>query len=270
MSNIPSHAIILAAGLGSRLRPLTDTRPKPLVEVHGTPILHNALANLAALGVTETTIVVGYRKDDIMASCGDTFDGMNIIYVESSVFERTGSAYSLWLARDTLLKGDIFLLEGDVFFEKSALTRLLDHEGNVAALDVFDEMMSGSAVILSDDGQVREFRMNQSSADPSAEPLYKTINLFRFGADTLRDHLVPRLDDLVASGGSKAYVEQVLAGLIADGGLRIKSALCDDLRWFEIDSTADLCVAERIFRGQRPNLAGAAMADRPAAMPNGL
>lgn len=270
MPNIPSHAIILAAGLGSRLRPLTETRPKPLVEVHGTPILHNALANLAALGVTETTIVVGYRKDDIMASCGDTFDGMNITYVESSVFERTGSAYSLWLARDTLLNGDVFLLEGDVFFEKSALGRLLDHEGNVAALDVFDEMMSGSAVVLSDDGQVREFRMNQSGANLSMEPLYKTINLFRFGADTLRDHLVPRLNDLVASGGSKAYVEQVLAGLIADGRLSIKGVLCDDLRWFEIDSTADLCVAERIFRGQIPKLAGAAMIDRRVATPNRL
>jgi NDP-sugar pyrophosphorylase family protein len=268
--DIPNHAVILAAGLGSRLRPLTETRPKPLVEVHGTPILHNALANLAALGVTETTVVVGYRKDDIMASCGDTFDGMNITYVESSVFERTGSAYSLWLARDTLMNGDIFLLEGDVFFEKSALIRLLDHEGNVAALDVFDEMMSGSAVVLSGDGQVREFRMNQSRADLSAEPLYKTINLFRFDADTLRDHLVPRLDDLVASGGGKAYVEQVLAGLIADGGLKIKGALCDDLRWFEIDSTADLCVAERIFRGQRPNLVGAVMTDRPAVMSNRL
>jgi NDP-sugar pyrophosphorylase family protein len=266
MSDSPSHAIILAAGLGSRLRPLTDARPKPLVEVHGTPILHNALSNLASLGVVETTVVVGYRKDDIMRSCGSTFDGMKVTYVESSEFERTGSAYSLWLARDTLLDGDLFLLEGDVFFERSALARLLDHEGDVAALDVFDEMMSGSAVTLSDDGHVREFRMNQSIADLSAEPLYKTINLFRFGKDTLREHLVPRLDHVFACGGSKAYVEQVLASLIADGELRIKAALCDDLRWFEIDSTADLCVAERIFRGQRPHLTRVTRTSRTAAM----
>jgi NDP-sugar pyrophosphorylase family protein len=252
MPDTPSHAIILAAGLGSRLRPLTDTRPKPLVEVHGTPILHNALLNLASLGVAETTIVVGYRKDDIMTSCGRGFGGMKITYVESAEFERTGSAYSLWLARETLLNGDLFLLEGDVFFEHSALARLLDHEGDVAALDVFDEMMTGSAVTLAADGHVREFRMNQSATDLSTEPLYKTINLFRFDTNTLRRHLVPRLDRIFASGGTKAYVEQVLASLIADGELKIKGALCDDLRWFEIDSTADLCVAERIFRSQRP------------------
>jgi NDP-sugar pyrophosphorylase family protein len=270
MPETPRHAIILAAGLGSRLRPLTETRPKPLVEVHGTPILHNALANLAALGVTQTTIVVGYRKDDIMTSCGGAFKGMTINYVESSEFERTGSAYSLWLARETLMDGDLFLLEGDVFFERSALARLLDHEGDVAALDVFDEMMTGSAVILSDDGHVREFRMNQSSADLSTQPLYKTINLFRFGADTLMDHLVPRLDGVFAAGGSKAYVEQVLAGLIADGELKIKGALCDDLRWFEIDSTADLCVAERIFRSRRPYPGGAMPGHRAAVAVSGL
>jgi NDP-sugar pyrophosphorylase family protein len=270
MPDTPNHAIILAAGLGSRLRPLTDTRPKPLVEVHGTPILHNALSNLASLGVAETTIVVGYRKDDIKRSCGRSFDGMRISYVESAEFERTGSAYSLWLARETLLDGDLFLLEGDVFFELSALARLLDHEGDVAALDVFDEMMSGSAVTLAEDGHVREFRMNQSIADLSAEPLYKTINLFRFSKHTLREHLVPRLDHLFASGGSKAYVEQVLASLIADRELTIKGVLCDDLRWFEIDSTADLCVAERIFRGRQPRFARAALSSHAVAMTSGL
>ncbi|MGY8668604.1 phosphocholine cytidylyltransferase family protein [Bradyrhizobium sp. UFLA05-109] len=256
MPDTPSQAVILAAGLGSRLRPLTETRPKPLIEVHGTPILHNALGNLAALGVSETTIVVGYRKDDITASCGDAYGSMKITYVESSEFENTGSAYSLWLARDTLMNGDIFLLEGDVIFESSALSRLLDHEGDIAAVDVFDEMMTGSAVTLSEDDYVREFRLNQSSADLSKDPLYKTINLFRFGGDTLKDHLVSRLDALFASGGGTAYVEQVLAGLIADGKLRIRAAICDDLKWFEIDSAADLRIAERIFRSQRPRPTG--------------
>ncbi|MGV7215409.1 phosphocholine cytidylyltransferase family protein [Bradyrhizobium sp. UFLA05-112] len=256
MPDIPSQAIILAAGLGSRLRPLTETRPKPLIEVHGRPILHNALGNLAALGVSETTIVVGYRKDDITASCGDAYGNMKITYVESSEFERTGSAYSLWLARDTLMNGDVFLLEGDVIFECSALSRLLEHEGDVAAVDIFDEMMTGSAVLLSEDDYVREFRLNQSNADLSTDLLYKTINLFRFGRNTLKEHLVSRLDALFASGGGTAFVEQVLAGLIADDKLRIKAALCDDLKWFEIDSTADLRMAERIFRSERPRLTG--------------
>ena len=91
-SSAPQHAVILAAGLGSRLRPLTDDRPKPLVEVGGVPILHNALRNLAAVGVTDATIVVGYRHDAIERRCGEIFAGIRIQYVVSDVFERTGSA----------------------------------------------------------------------------------------------------------------------------------------------------------------------------------
>lgn len=69
----PKRAVILAAGFGSRLRPLTDLRPKPLVEVNGVPILHNALRNLEAVGVEDVTIVVGYRKDAIQYACGSRF-----------------------------------------------------------------------------------------------------------------------------------------------------------------------------------------------------
>ncbi|MCP3476659.1 phosphocholine cytidylyltransferase family protein [Bradyrhizobium sp. CCGUVB1N3] len=243
VSEIPSYAIILVAGVGSRLRPLTEVRPKPLIEVVGISILRNALRNLAALGVAETTVVVGYRKDDIIASCGDTFGKMNISYVESSHFDHTGSVHSLWLARETLVKGDIFLLGGDVFFESSVFTRMLDHQGDVAAIDIFNETMTGSAVILSEGGYLREFRMNQGSVDLSTEPLYKSINLFRFGKSTLTENLVPRLDAHFASGGRTAYVEEVLAWLIADGELRIKGALCDGLRWSEIDSAIDLDTA---------------------------
>jgi len=126
--HFPTKAVILAAGSGSRLRPLTDLRPKPLVEVNGTPILHNALRNLEALGVDDVTIVVGYRKDAIQYSCGTRFGNLAISYVESNVFDQTGSAYSLWLARDALLSGDTYLLEGDVFFEIDALRKLSLYE----------------------------------------------------------------------------------------------------------------------------------------------
>jgi len=244
----PRRAVILAAGLGSRLRPLTDDRPKPLVPVRGIPILHNALHALAEFGVKDVTIVVGYRNEAIRSSCGESFGGVDITYVESSVFDRTGSAYSLWLARNTLLQGDALLLEGDVFFEEAVLDRLVQsRHGDVAALAPFDETMTGSAVTLSADGFIQEVRMNQSVANLGREPLFKTINLFRFGAATLRDKIVPALDTAIIAGEHRAYVEQILKRLIDGSGLAVASAACDDLKWFEIDSEADLRMAEHIF-----------------------
>jgi NDP-sugar pyrophosphorylase family protein len=243
-----TEAVILAAGIGSRLRPLTLERPKPLIEVHGTPILHNALWHLAAAGIRRTTLVVGYRKEVIERSCGRRFANMDVTYIESDVFDQTGSAYSLWLARDTLLHGPCVLLEGDVFFEPSILARLLaSPHSDVAAVAPFTDVMSGSAVTLSDNGLVQRVFMNQSAGNRQAGALFKTMNLYRFGAHTLRDRLVPALEDTLRGTGNRAYVEQVLGRLVNESGLRLGTEICGDLNWFEIDSQDDLRIAERIF-----------------------
>lgn len=221
--------------------------------VHGVPIVHNALQRLAEIGVRYATIVVGYRKEAIQRSCGRSFAGVEISYVESSAFDRTGSAYSLWLARDTLLLGDALLLEGDVFFEGETLTRLLaSGASDVAAVAPFDATMTGTAVTLSCTGHIAEFRMSQTVDDlrRRSPPLFKTLNLFRFTAGTLGNTLVPALDGLVAAEAGTAYVEQLLAGLVDEARLTLQAALCGDLRWFEIDSEADLRVAEQIFSQQ--------------------
>lgn len=248
----PLRAVILAAGLGSRLRPFTDRRPKPLVEVRGVPILHNALLNLAAVGVKETTIVVGYRREAIEHYCGNAFAGMRIVYVDSDVFDCTGSAYSLWLASATLTKGDALLLEGDVFFDAALLQRVLRLDGNVAAIDGFDSTMTGSAALLDSTGKVLEFRMNQSAATAAAAPIYKTVNIYRFTAHTLRHVIVPALGRVIAAGDRKCYVEQVLAQLVGSGELQLHGVRCEGVRWFEIDSEADLRQAEQIFHAGEP------------------
>ena len=250
-TSTPASAVILAAGFGSRLRPLTDLRPKPLVEVNGVPILHNALRHLAEVGVREATIVVGYRKDAIQYACGRRFAGVDIHYVESAVYDQTGSAYSLWLAREALLRGDTYLLEGDVFFEAEALQRLRrDEAADAADVAPFDERMEGSAVVLGPDGTIVEVRMRQTAADlvrPGAPMLFKTMNLFRFSAATLRNLVVPALDERIASGAIRSYTEELLAHLVVERGLRVHATRCDDLKWYEIDSVEDLGIAERIF-----------------------
>ncbi|KRQ07669.1 hemolysin activation protein [Bradyrhizobium pachyrhizi] len=249
MPGFPRRAVVLAAGIGSRLRPQTDLRPKPLVEVNGTPILHNALRNLHAVGIGEVTIVVGYRKDAIQYACGNRFGGVDIDYVESTEFDRTGSAYSLWLARDALLSGDCLLLEGDVFFEQDALRRLISSASDMTAVAPFDEWMEGSAVLLSDNGLITGFRMKQTAADivPSGPQLFKTMNLLRFSGATLKETVVPALNEIIGSGSRQAYTEELLGYLVERRGLQLTAARCDDLKWCEIDTIEDLHIAERIF-----------------------
>ena len=242
------RAVILAAGLGSRLRPLTNERPKPLIEVHGTPILHNALWHLADAGVREVTLVVGYQKEVIERACGREFAGIHLTYTESDAFDRTGSAYSLWLARETLLHGGTLLFEGDVFFEPAILTRLLaSKHRDVGAVAPFTQIMSGSAVTLVEGGLIDRVHMNQSADSSNGTPLFKTLNLYRFEAETLKRTLVPALDAWINSGNTRSYVEQVLASLIEQRRLELAAVDCGDLNWFEIDNEADLRTAEAIF-----------------------
>lgn len=254
-ANAPKKAVILAAGFGSRLRPLTDFQPKPLVEVNGIPILYNALQHLEDVGVEDITIVVGYRKDAIQYFCGTRFGNIDINYVESTVFDRTGSAYSLWLARHALVQGDIYLLEGDVFFELNALRTLTaDKAENAAAVAPFGRGMEGSAVVLCDRGYIVEVRMKQTAANlnDGSPPLFKTMNLIRFSGADLRNTVVPHLEELVRSGSVKAYTEELLAHLVQHKGLQIAAARCDHLKWYEIDSASDLRIAEKIFSVERP------------------
>ncbi|MBM0105963.1 phosphocholine cytidylyltransferase family protein [Steroidobacter sp. S1-65] len=247
------RALILAAGLGTRLRPLTADVPKTLIKVHGVAILENALRQLASCGVRETAIVVGYRSDAVEGVYGDHFRGMRLSYVRSDVFERTGSAYSMWLARDFLAAGSCLLLEGDVFFERAVLTRLLRSEHpDAGAVAPMSPLLTGSAATLDERGRARELRLNQKMSDALVEPLYKTINIYRFTAETLQSQLLPELDRTIVGGAHGAYVEQILSALIRPQGLQLGAVDCGDLNWFEIDSVEDLRIAERIFAPEQP------------------
>lgn len=154
------------------------------------------------------------------------------------------------MARDALLTGDIYLLEGDVFFELDAL-RYLDMEEaeNVAAVAPFDRSMEGSAVVLTENGYIAEVRMKQTAANliDGSPRLFKTMNLIRFSGNDLRETIVPRLDDLIGSGAVNSYIEELLSDLVQKKALWIGAARCDDVRWYEIDNEDDLRIAEAMF-----------------------
>ncbi len=107
-------AVVLAAGEGTRLRPLTETRPKALVEVDGTPILVRCLEQLADLGADGFVIVVGYRAEQVIDSVGDEFRGLPVTYTYQR--ERLGLAHAL-LTVEPHVDGEFMLMLGDNVFE---------------------------------------------------------------------------------------------------------------------------------------------------------
>jgi glucose-1-phosphate thymidylyltransferase long form len=107
-------AVVLAAGKGTRLQPLTDDKPKALVEVDGQPILSHCFDRLAALDATEFVTVVGHRKDQIVDYYGDEYDGVPITYTEQG--EQKGLAHAILTAEDEI-EDDFMLMLGDNVFD---------------------------------------------------------------------------------------------------------------------------------------------------------
>jgi dTDP-glucose pyrophosphorylase len=113
------QCVILAAGKGTRLRPLTDNCPKPLVKVAGKPLLDHIVEALPT-AVDELIIVVGYLGGMIEDYCGKEFHGRKVTYITQE--EQKGTAHALWLCKD-LIKGRFLFLFADDLHGKEDLAR---------------------------------------------------------------------------------------------------------------------------------------------------
>jgi choline kinase len=116
-------AVILAAGVGKRLWPVTQHRPKCLIEIGGQPLLHRYLQSLAEAGVTRADVVVGYKQEMIRAAVQTNSYGLRVNFLVNDQFHR-GSISSLWIAR-TALDDDVIVMDADVLFHKEILRRLV-------------------------------------------------------------------------------------------------------------------------------------------------
>ena len=239
------QAIILAAGRGNRLSPITDKVPKPLVEVNGTPLIINALNALSRHKPDRFIIVVGYCADLIEKRLGQSHNGVEIVYVENEDWHKTNNIHSLWLTKHLWDRNSI-LLECDVFFEASLIDELMTQPfENLVMVDRFEPHMDGTVVEISDDMKIRRM-IPGSDQDENFNftDKYKTVNIYTFTEQFLREFFRPTLELYVQTVGQNEYYELVLGMLVFMGKKDIKAKICAPHRWFEIDDFTDLTRAE--------------------------
>ena len=241
-------AVILAAGVGDRLRPFTNKLPKCLVPVAGVPILDNTLAHLAALGTEDIAVVVGHHKETIIERYGERHLGMSMNYVVSENYDKTNNIYSLWLARGHLTQ-DVLLLEADIFFERAVLERLLlQSGGNLAIVSRHQSWMSGTVVSVDARGRIQATVDSQNQPDGfDYSKFFKTANIYLFRKDFLNRYFLPQLDAYITSRDYGEYYESILITLGHRGKNNLVAVDCDDLKWYEIDDESDRLAAEYLF-----------------------
>ena len=116
--------VILAAGAGSRLKPLTDHMPKCLLKVGLKCILEMTIENLLATNNSEIIIVTGYLENKIREFIRERFPYLQITYIYNKLYASTNNIYSLWLAKDEVLGDDMMMLDSDIVFDERIISEL--------------------------------------------------------------------------------------------------------------------------------------------------
>lgn len=242
------QGLILAAGMGKRLKELTQGNTKCMVKVNGVRMIERMLNQLSKLSLKRTVIVTGYEGAGLRKFVGRKWNGMKIDYVDNPIYDKTNNIYSLALASDELCRDDTLLLESDLIFEDAVLDKVLkDKHENTAVVDAFQSWMDGTCVTLDENNLIKRFVTKKDFVYEEIPSYYKTVNIYKFSKEFSRQDYVPFLKAYSKALGNSEYYEQVLRVVtFLDKPLMHALPLESEL-WYEIDDIQDLDIAETMF-----------------------
>ncbi|MFT4009788.1 MAG: NTP transferase domain-containing protein [Nocardioidaceae bacterium] len=242
--------LVLAAGAGRRLRPDTDSLPKALLEVAPeTTILDIALRNLAAVGLTDVVVVVGYAAEAVQARCAalERRHGVSITLVHNDKAEIWNNAYSLWVAREHFADG-VLMVNGDTVHPVSVEQTLLAAAADelLIAVDIEKQLAEEEMkVVAEESGPEGALRLTKITKLMDPADAYGEY----IGATLIPASVAGRLADALQAtfqGNPDLYYEDGFQHL-ADHGEQIRLApIPSGTRWVEVDNHDDLARAREI------------------------
>lgn len=249
------QAVILAAGMGKRLKRLTQDNTKCMVKVNGVTLIERMLNQLEKLHLSRIVIVVGYKKEILIEYISTLKIHTPVVFVENSIYDKTNNIYSLFLASDYLRREDTILLESDLIFDDSVLQTLIeDPRETLALVDKYESWMDGTCLKLTDDDRIKSFIPGKEFKFKDRNEYYKTVNIYKFSRHFSETRYLPFLEAYSKALGNNEYYEQVLKVIMMldDPEIRAKRLNLNDgisgrHLWYEIDDIQDLDIAESMF-----------------------
>ena len=237
-------AIILAAGISSRLRPLTDNTPKCLLQLGEKSILERTIDNLICNDIEELIVVTGYLADKIKTFIIVNYPSLKVTFIYNEKYDATNNIYSLWLTKDYIKNTDILLLDSDIVFDQRIVGLLVDSgPGNYLA--VRSDLILGEEemkVITKEDDRIT---IISKKLDPQLAA-GESIGIEKFEAgfvDVLFEKLYNRV---VIEGRENDFYEAAFQDAI-DDGQKLFALDVGDFRCIEIDTVEDIENAEKMI-----------------------
>ena len=244
------QAIMLAAGKGSRLGKYTKNNTKCMLEVYGKTLLERAIDALLLAGIKDFIIVLGYKGENVKKYIREKEldKKINIIYVDNDVYDTTNNIYSLYLAKDYLIKDDTILLESDLIYDVSIVKKLVDSKYDSAAVIAkYEEWMDGTVVTLNDEGFINSFIERKNFEYKNADNYYKTVNIYKFSKEFSERFYLPFLESYIRAYGNNDYYELVLKVISGLKEVKLHGFKLTGEDWYEIDDAQDYDIVNAIF-----------------------
>ncbi len=242
------QAVILAAGMGKRLKELTKDNTKCMVEVNGITLAERALRILDKKSLSRIVIVDGYKRDNLEKYIDTLNISTPIEYVRNDIYDTTNNIYSLLLAKDYLVKEDTLLLESDLIFEEALIDALIyDERKTLALVDHYESWMDGTCTVIDEEDRIVDFIPGKYLRYEEKEKYYKTVNIYKFDKEFSSKVYIPFLEAYLKAMGVNEYYESVikLIAMLEGTGIRVKRL--NGEVWYEIDDEQDLDIACTLF-----------------------
>lgn len=242
------QAIILAAGMGKRLKDLTKNNTKCMVQVNGVTLIDRMLHQIDKQYLSRIVIVVGYEGKKLIDYISTLDIKTPITFVNNPIYDKTNNIYSLALAKSYLCEDDTLLFESDLIFEDTVIEALLDDSRDTLALvDKYKSWMDGTCVKINEDDEIESFVPGSKFKFDEINEYYKTVNIYKFSKHFSETHYVPFLDAYSKALGNNEYYEQVLRVITMLDNPEIKAKRLTGQKWYEIDDIQDLDIATSMF-----------------------
>ena len=239
--------VILAAGMAKRLRPLTDTKPKCLLEVGGRTLLERTVRAMQQAGISEFVVVTGYRADQIKTFLEqleslDNLENPTFHFLHNADYEHNNNIYSLWMAGEYVRGKEFLLMDSDILCDPAAVARIAHEPESALALNRHECGEEEIKVIVDADGHITEISKVCSIQDAIGE----SVGIEKMTADYSMA-LYKELDQMIVKEGLiDVFYERCFERLIPQGHT-FKVVDTTDYFSYELDTPEDFQRAQELM-----------------------